>query len=73
MEKNKINIDSNTLNSLPLPVIIYNENEILFLNNEAKKFFKIKNLNKKLNIFHFFPPKSIHYNFIPKHIKNKDF
>lgn len=55
MEKNKINIDSNTLNSLPLPVIIYNENEILFLNNEAKKFFKIKNLNKKLNIFHFFP------------------
>lgn len=55
MEKNKTNIDLNTLNSLPLPVIIYNENQILFLNNEAKKFFKLKSLNKKINILHFFP------------------
>jgi len=54
LEKNKTNIDLNTLNSLPLPVIIYNENQILFLNNEAKKFFKLKSLNKKINILHFF-------------------
>lgn len=55
MEKHKHNIDLNTLNSFPLPVIIYNEHEILFINNEAKNFFKLKKLTKKINILQFFP------------------
>ncbi len=47
-------LDLATLDHFPIPVIIYNEKQILFTNKEAVKFFKIKP-NKATSIFQFFP------------------
>lgn len=52
--KNNSDVDLATLNFFPLPLILYNEKQVLFANKEAIKFFKIKR-NSKTTIFQFFP------------------